>query len=106
LAAATSARSNSADFKFDNLLVWEVEETGPVIAECWVTAESLVNVRIGPGLDYADVRQLDEGDSLLANGQFVDEDEYVWWRFADHSWIRSDVVSAGTVCNQLPEASR
>ena len=106
LSAATSARSDSADITFDNLVVWEVEETGPAIAECWVTAESLVNVRIGPGMSYADIRQLDDGDSLLANGQFTDEEEYVWWRFADHSWIRSDVVSADTACNQLPEVSR
>lgn len=106
LSAATTVNSSTGDVFFDNLKLWEVEETGPPIAECWVTAESLVNVRIGPGMTYADVRQLEEGDSLLANGQFTDEEEYIWWRFADHSWIRSDVVSAGSVCQQLPQVSR
>jgi hypothetical protein len=106
IAISTSETSQEAVALFDNLRIWAVEPTGPAITQCWITVDGLVNIRIGPGTEFASVGQMMAGARLLANGQTTDDDDFIWWRFADHTWVRSDVVNWDEDCSRLPQVIR
>lgn len=74
-----------------------------LVDTCTVSTDSAVNQREGPGTDFARVNQLLAGDSLEAVGQTISRDGFIWWRLADDSWVRDDVVDTRGFCRVLPE---
>jgi hypothetical protein len=70
---------------------------------CMVSSRSgNVNLRQGPGTDFAIAGTLVSGDSLEAVGQAQGTDGQTWWNLAAGAWVRSDVVNEEGPCDTLP----
>lgn len=74
-----------------------------LLGDCRVSTDSPINQRAGAGTDFARVGQLLAGESLLATGQTIGTDGFIWWQLEDNSWVRDDVVDTMGFCNRLPE---
>lgn len=76
----------------------------PVNRTCFILViGNDVNVRSGPGTDMDIVTTLTENQSISIDGQTVGTDGYTWWRTANATWVRSDVVKTlGVGCGNLP----
>lgn len=74
-------------------------------AECTITANGDVNMRAGPGMNFAVEDTLAYGASIAVENQFY-ADGYVWWQVAGGLWVRSDVVSAVGNCAEVSMADR
>ena len=87
----------------DGLLrVWHLP--GP--NDCIITSPfDNVNRRAGPSTRDAVMGQISTRDALLAVGQAVDAEEFVWWQLVDGSWVRGDVVETQGACEALPEVT-
>jgi hypothetical protein len=79
----------------------------PAGGGCTLTADAQsVNLRGGPGVDYAVVGSLAGGATVEAVGQATGATGQVWWSLADGSWVRSDIVSESSdACNSLPQVA-
>jgi hypothetical protein len=65
-----------------------------------------VNMRAEPSTNSETVRQLTENQSIGIDGQTVGDDGFTWWRTAEGTWVRSDVVfTLGKGCTNLPTLS-
>ncbi len=63
-----------------------------------------LNMRAGPGLDFAVTNNLAAGASVDAVGQRSDPFNYVWYVTNNGDWIRNDTVDATAGCADLPTA--
>jgi hypothetical protein len=74
--------------------------------ECIVTpVDNDVNVRSGPGTEFAVQGTLDAGDEAVADGQATGSLGAVWWRLEDGGWVRYDLVDESASCEDLPTVS-
>jgi hypothetical protein len=69
---------------------------------CTLAAGGTVNLRSGPGTEYARAATLAAGQGVQPVGQAASTDGQTWWQLADGNWVRSDVVSASGDCASLP----
>lgn len=76
-------------------------------AVCMLTNNggSDVNIRSGPGTEFAVQGTLRSGDTVVADGQAVGALNAVWWRLEDGGWVRNDLVEESDACSDLPEVS-
>lgn len=70
---------------------------------CGIVADLRVNVRSLPTTELPTTGQLQAGTEGVVIGQFLDEDDYVWWFLADGDWVRSDVVREVGECELVPD---
>lgn len=80
-------------------------EESPTVdaAVCTVTAADTVkNLRAGPGTSYAVTNTLEAGASTSATGQARDGFGFTWY-LTDLGWIRFDTVERSGDCEALPE---
>ncbi len=64
---------------------------------CSVSSSAVVNRRAGPGTENALAGQLNAYRTVRTIGQRGD-----WWKLADESWVRSDLVTENGACEDLP----
>ena len=70
---------------------------------CLVTARfDQINVRTGPGTGYEVAGNLALDTTIAATGWAQDAEGFTWWRLADGTWVRADVVVWPDVCFTLP----
>lgn len=70
---------------------------------CTVTpVGNSVNVRSGPGTEFAVQSTLNSGDVAVADGQTTAALGAVWWRLEDGGWVRNDTVEESGPCSDLP----
>lgn len=75
----------------------------PDPAGCLVTARySEINVRAGPGTGYDVAGTLALDAPIASTGWAQDAEGFTWWRLADDTWVRADVVTWPDVCFTLP----
>jgi uncharacterized protein YraI len=73
-----------------------------------VTADSVVNVRNGPGTAYAKLGELTAGQTIRATGRNEDK---TWWQIAypggpdGKGWVFGELVTANDSAEDLPVAS-
>lgn len=78
------------------------DSLGSANTTCTITTLSGINLRGGPGTNFAQVGTLSSGQDVTAVGQATGGDGFIWWHLADDAWVRSDLVAADTGCDQLP----
>lgn len=75
---------------------------------CLAGAANGANLRSGPGTNYRNVGAMppmETGDSYSVFdvvGQAIGTDNLRWWKLADDTWIREDVVSEEGDCENVP----
>jgi WD40 repeat protein len=99
------ARWNADD---NRVLTWSDDGTVrmwvvPSGNDCVITTAITVRQRSLPSTEGDITGRLFEGDSSVAMGQAVGDDGFVWYQLIDASWVRSDVVEATGMCEQLVE---
>ena len=65
-------------------------------------APNTVNLRSGPGTENDKAGTLETGQTAFIIGQATDSDGFTWWKLESGSWVRSDVVTAGGNCANVP----
>ena len=79
------------------------EEMMDEMAACSVSSGGTVNLRSGPGTNFAVPGTLSAGQALTAVGQAQGADGFVWWQLdGGEQWVRSDVVTEDGDCEALP----
>jgi hypothetical protein len=96
-------RGDNAKCEGRNIWGWEVDDVVAFGDQCGVVATATVNLRTGPGTTYDRAGTLDGGQTQLIVGQAEGDDGFVWWQLESESWVRSDVVTAGGQCDEVPE---
>lgn len=96
-AQGAGARCEGAD-----IWAWEVENVVAFGTDCGVRAGNTVNLRAGPGTNYDIAGQLEAGATALIVGQTNAPDGFVWYKLDNDAWVRSDVVSQGGDCGDIP----
>lgn len=88
--------------------VWAFATAGPLAGECQVQANGQVTRRAGPGLGYAVRGNVRSGEvrPVVAFAYDAADPALRWWKLADDSWVREDVVTAGGDCDRLPQEIR
>lgn len=61
-----------------------------------------VNLRGGPGTNYAVAGQLTPTTQDVITGQIQGADGFKWWRVFSGGWVRSDVASTSGDCSSVP----
>lgn len=85
--------------------VWSVVSVS--LASCTVApTDGSANARLGPGTEFEVAKELVANHWLIANGQTVGFDDFVWWRLETGEWVRSDVVEETGDCDALPQIER
>jgi eukaryotic-like serine/threonine-protein kinase len=69
---------------------------------CATAALNTINLRGGPGTNYNREGQLSTGEVAYPDGQATGNDGYRWWRFADATWVRGDLVDTAGACDGIP----
>jgi uncharacterized protein YraI len=69
---------------------------------CTVSAVSNVNQRSQPSTSAAVAGTLQAGQSASVIGQVTDAAGFVWWQLGENVWVRSDVVTSGGDCGNVP----
>ncbi len=59
---------------------------------CLATSANNVNLRAGPGTNFAQVGNLVSGQYLEVVAQTTGTDNFIWWQLDEEIWARSDVV--------------
>lgn len=70
--------------------------------DCTVAVVNDVNVRVGPGTEYAVRGSMLATQSAYPTGRAIGADSRVWWRLTDGAWLSFDVTVVGGNCNDLP----
>ena len=73
-----------------------------MMAACTVTAGSNVNLRTGPGTNYAIAGSLTTDMNPAVVGQAIGSDNFVWWNLDSGAWVRSDIVTEDGDCESSP----
>jgi uncharacterized protein YraI len=71
-------------------------------AVCTIAVGSPVNVRVGPGRDYALRGSLLAGQSVQPDGRAAGIDGRAWWRLMPGAWVSVDVTVAAGDCAAVP----
>lgn len=71
-------------------------------AVCTISSGGGVNIRTGPGVNYAASGALTAGQIRGVIGQASDSSEEIWWQLADSAWVRSDLVQEIGNCEAAP----
>ncbi|MBN1563241.1 MAG: SH3 domain-containing protein [Anaerolineae bacterium] len=58
---------------------------------CTFTPDREINLRGGPGIDYAIVGEAFADQSLAIVARDVGADTYIWWKTSNDEWVRSDL---------------
>jgi WD40 repeat protein len=69
---------------------------------CTVTALHKVSVRKGPGLNFATQGSLATEQQSEVTGRAEAANGDLWWRLANGTWVRSDLVTASYLCSDVP----
>lgn len=69
---------------------------------CTIAVVNDVNVRVGPGRDYALRGSMLTNQSAHPTGRAVGTDGRVWWRVAGGTWLSFDVTFVAGDCNTVP----
>lgn len=80
----------------------EVESTNSSVL-CEISSSQSINKRTGPGTNYEIAGQLQPNQQIQAIGQ-TSVDGYLWWKLADNTWVRGDLVNSNGECVSLPQA--
>jgi hypothetical protein len=96
-------RGDNAKCEGRNIWGWEVDDVVEFGDKCGVVASSTVNLRTGPGTTYDRAGALDSGQTEIIVGQAEGDDGFVWWKLESDTWVRSDIVTAGGQCDNVPE---
>jgi hypothetical protein len=86
-------------------IVGAAEDMGEALADdCTITTTRSggVNLRGGPGTDFAVQGNLAAGQTVAVDGQAQGADGFVWWHITDGNWARSDVVDGSGDCEGVP----
>ncbi|MAS36568.1 MAG: hypothetical protein CL610_21365 [Anaerolineaceae bacterium] len=78
------------------------EEALANIGTCTVTTNTNVNLRQGPGTNFALAGNLEADATASVIGQALGTDQITWWQLADASWVRSDIVTSREGCESVP----
>jgi len=70
---------------------------------CEIRASGTVNVRSGPGTNFASPGQLSAGASQRAIGRTTGSDGMTWWQLETETWVRDDVIDAVGDCVGVPQ---
>ncbi len=68
---------------------------------CTVFSTRNVNIRSGPGTEFAVLEVMQAGGERTVVGSVVGTDGYVWWRLEGEAFVRSDVVDESPGCASL-----
>lgn len=69
---------------------------------CSAVTSNDISIRSGPGTNYRLVAGLPPAQTIIANGQARDNDNYLWWRLNANTWVRSDFLDEQTAaCDNL-----
>ncbi|RPI92060.1 MAG: tetratricopeptide repeat protein, partial [Chloroflexi bacterium] len=74
----------------------------PAQTTCEIQANNQVNLRSGPGTDFAIAGILSAGQAGTIDAQAAGSDGLVWWHLVSDQWVRSDVVVARGDCFAVP----
>jgi hypothetical protein len=99
---ALLGRGNNARCEGRDLWAWQVDDVVSFGDQCGARASNTVNLRSGPGTDYDKAGTLEAGRTALIVGQATGSDGSVWWKLDSGNWVRSDVVTAGGNCSDVP----
>ena len=86
-------------------IVGAAEDMGEALADdCTITTTRSggVNLRGGPGTNFAVQGNLAAGQTAPVDGQAQGADGFVWWHITDGNWARSDVVDGSGDCEGVP----
>jgi hypothetical protein len=72
---------------------------------CMVGAENGGNLRAGPGTNNNAMGAMAARTLYDVVGQATGSDGYVWWKFSDDTWARSDIVTEIGYCDDVPEVT-
>lgn len=100
---ALSARGAGARCEGHDIWAWQVDEVVAFEGGCGVRAPGNVNLREGPGTNFASPGILNAGSTALIVGQTTGADGYVWYKLDNGSWVRADVVTVGGDCTNVPQ---
>jgi WD40 repeat protein len=75
---------------------------GGTAATCTITAPGNANLRAGPGTNFDRAGALSAGQTIEIDGQSTAPDGFVWYRLADGTWARSDVLGTPADCTGVP----
>lgn len=68
---------------------------------CVATARGSANRRGGPGTRYLIKGALAAGERVTIDGQAEGADGILWWRLADATWVRSDLLETPPECQMV-----
>lgn len=71
---------------------------------CMVGSTEGANSRSGPGTTFNRLNPLRASTPSDVVGQATGDDNLVWWKLADNSWVRADVVTEVGDCENVPQA--
>lgn len=106
MVIATSLRLNGEEFNPANgVLAFELFERGNLIGnvDCTIFTPNSINLREGPGTNFAVFAAATGGLTADVIGQTVGSDGVVWWKLPNGAWVRSDVVTEDGNCDDVPE---
>jgi WD40 repeat protein len=86
----------------DRIRLWGVVGGSDLPQTCTFTAAQIINLRAGPGTDYARLGNLAARDGAEVNGQALGSDGLVWYRLTTGEWVRADLTSAPGDCLDVP----
>jgi uncharacterized protein YgiM (DUF1202 family) len=69
---------------------------------CTIAPDKMVNLRGGPGTNYAWNGQLQAGEQATPDGFATDSGGQTWWHLSNGLWVRSDLVNQAGACGGLP----
>lgn len=79
-----------------------LDESGIGNPACAVSTDSAVNLRGGPGTDYALAGQFDLDTEIGVSGTATGTDGAQWWQLDSGSWVRANLVAASGRCEDIP----
>lgn len=85
-----------------DLWAWEVDDVVAFGDQCGVRAANTVNLRSGPGTEFDLAGSLTGGQTAIIVGQATGSDGFTWWKLESGNWVRSDVITAGGNCADVP----
>lgn len=69
---------------------------------CTIAARNTVNLRGGPGTNYALQGQLAAGVHANPDGQATGTDNLSWWRLSEGTWVRANLTDKAGACDSVP----
>jgi tetratricopeptide (TPR) repeat protein len=101
---ATSLRPSGEEFD-PNVGLAALEQviaTAESMIECELTTSNSINLREGPGTNFAIAQAATGGLRADGIGQAIGSDGIIWWKLPNNMWVRSDVVTETGNCDALP----